>query len=102
MIQRISLHSTLSRYLSFKMSIQMRLNATQGLVITLEAAHHQGPFEGRDDQHGHRLRINVGARFAACVGLLHDGLQSTKPGSKSFRDARSKDGIAVIGVNRSI
>ena len=71
----------------------------QRLVVPLQAAHHQSTLKRRHDQRGYRLRINPGSCLAVFPGLLHDDLQATQPGSKSFGDPRPKDGIAIIGVD---
>ena len=75
----------------------MRLNLPQRLIVALNPAHHKSAFERGHDQCRHRLRIHSGMRVALFLSLRHEGLHAAHPGSKSFCDARPKDGVAVVG-----
>lgn len=59
-----------SCYLTFQVLIQVLLNAPKRIVISLQPADHDRPFERCYDRRGYRLLVDVFTRFTAPLGVF--------------------------------
>jgi hypothetical protein len=86
----------------FYVLVQVGEGLAEGRVVALDAADEHGAFEVGDDVVGGCAHIDIGSDGAGFGSFFQVGAEHGLPVEQGFADAVAEDGVAVVGIHRSI
>lgn len=88
-----------AEHFGFQVFLKMAPGPIAWIVLSLQAAHHQSPFERAHDQRGQFRRIDLAADLASSLPFLDNRSEAIKPRVQRVPGLLSQPRISIVGID---